>query len=93
MEIKKLGTVSIERYSYGDYIVEVEERNDEKNGLMWEFWLYRKGMCVKDFMTGVIANQPSMNPPRVFTKEEALELGFCQLEEDIAFYQEEYETE
>ena len=93
MTIKKLNDVTIERYSYGDYIVEVEELNDEKNGLMWEFWLYRKGMCVKMFMSGEIANQPNMNPPRVYTKEDALELGFAQLEEDIEFYQENYECD
>lgn len=93
MEIKKLGTVSIERYSYGDYIVEVEEHNDEKLGLMWDFWLYRDGMGVKDFMIGLPANQMQSNEPHVYTKEEAMELGFFQLDEQIAFYQEEYETE
>ena len=93
MTIKKLNDVTVERYSYGDYIVEVEERIDEKYGLTWDFWLYRKGMGVKSFMSGVIANQPQMNPPRVYTKKDALELGFAQIEEDISVYQDDYEND
>ncbi|MBR6859711.1 MAG: hypothetical protein IKM73_00120 [Acidaminococcaceae bacterium] len=93
MTIKKLNDVTIERYSYGDYIVEVEELNDEKNGLMWDFWLYRNGMGVKEFMIGLPANQMQSNNPHVYTKEEALELGFFQLDDHIKFYQENYECD
>ena len=89
--MKKLESVTLDRYECGDYIMEVEEKHDEESGLMWDFWLYRKNYGVKDYMFGLITNQPCENPPKVYTKEEFVELALANIDEYISGYAAEYE--
>ena len=86
----------IERYIFdelGGYIVEVEERNDSKFGLVWDAWLTKENFGVKSFMFGVIADQTQANEPHVYTREEALELIFANLIVYIEDFREKYESE
>ena len=92
--IAKREVVKIERYRVGDYIMEAEEVDDSVGGHMFKFWLYRKGYGVKDFMFGWPVNQPNAKDGHTFyTKEECLELAFCNICDYIDTYKEEYEGE
>ena len=95
---KKLEDVTIERYEFGDYFVDVEEKTithplSKEDSLMWDFWLYGRNCGIKSYITGIIAEQKHMNPPRVYTKEDALSMVFPCMYEHITQYREEYETE
>ena len=98
--MKKLNDATFERYEfhsiYGDYIVEVEETEDPRAVVaskMWDFWLYKKGMCIKTYIVGIIANQMQANEPRIYTKEEALEMATYDIADQIEAYRNEYETD
>ena len=90
--MRRLESRMIDRYEYGDYILEVEEYEDSTYGLMWDFWLCTKNGGLKELMFGWPADQTQAKDPHVFTKEEALDLAFWNIEDYIESYEEDIET-
>lgn len=90
--MKKLKNPKIERYDFGNHILEVEEINDPIAGKMWEFWIYRKNCGHKSYVIGLPADQTKAKiNPKMWTKKETIDLVVDTLHRDICDYEEELE--
>ena len=88
--MKQIENATFERYTFGDYIVEVEEKPD---GVI-DFWLYKDGFGVKEYVFGIPLHQPHAKDGKTeYTKAEALDMAFCQMDDYIADYREQYEDD
>lgn len=88
--MKKIGT-NIERYDLENgYILEVWEEQT-KRGLMFDFWLQQTGTAYKLNMFGWPADQTQANEPRVFSKEDAIQLALANIDEYIKMYAQDIE--
>ena len=84
--MKKLDSPAIERYEYNGYIIDVEERAEPDGGLLWDFWICAEQCGIKLHAVGILSSQPHMTPPRIYSKEEALDMFFCIVDDHIEYY-------
>ena len=91
VEPLKHEVVKVERFYLGEYFVEVEEKNDPQVGLMWEAWIGKGRYGIKSYSVGVIANQMQAKEPHIYTHDEAIELIFVQIDNDIRCFEDDIE--
>ena len=85
--------VTIERYYVGDHVIEVEKKNDYRGRELYEFWICGNGYGMKAHHIGWYTDQTQAKiDPKVYTKEEVLDLILNQIGEGIDFYDEEMDT-
>ena len=83
--------ITVERYHFGDYVMEVEERDSKACGRIVDFWLYKESYGIKDYMFGLPFDQRQADEPKAYTKEELINIALSNLDEYIDKYFEQYE--
>ena len=81
--------VKVERFCFGEYYVDVEERNDPQNGLMWDAWIGKGKYGLRSYMIGIYADQTKAFEPHIVTHDEAIELIFTQFAKDIEIFEDD----
>ena len=81
--MRYVGEHMVERYSYGSYIIEVEELDE-----VIYAWIYHKHCSVKMLMFGL----PIQQEYKRFTKDEILQIIDANIPSYVEYYREENET-
>lgn len=87
----KYASVKIDRFFIGDYVIEIEEKDDPDRGHMFDGWIYKSGIGYKEHMFGWPVNQTEANEPHIYTKDEVLELFLVNAPDYIKGYDETME--
>lgn len=84
--------ITIERYHFGDYVMEVEERDSKTYGRICDFWLYKEHCGIKDYMFGLMFDLSQTPDKKIYTKEELIDIAIANLDDYIDNYFEQYEV-